>query len=215
MEIYAIKYAESTLQESLAFYGGSPDKRIPISFAVYLVTDGERKILVDAGCETMPNFVMQDFVSPVSVLEDLGFYADEITDVVITHAHHDHIHAIGHYKNATVHITKAEYDDGKNYIPESMHVHTFEGEYFLAPQMKIVEWGGHSKGSAIVEFLFDGLTLVLAGDECYTDDNIKKKIPTGTFFDRKKARKFVEEFSKYGYEVHTCHDVSIKTGRIV
>ena len=81
--------------------------------------------------------------------------------------------------------------------------------------MKIVEWNGHSKGSAIVEILLDDLTHVLAGDECYTDDNIKKKIPTGTFFDRKKARKFVEEFSKDGYVVHTCHDISLKTEKVI
>ena len=215
MRLYVIKYAESTLQESLIFDGGNPDKNRPISFAVYLVTDGDRKILVDTGCETMPGFVMRDFVTPVSVLESLGFSAEEITDVVITHAHHDHIEAIKHFKNAVVHITDAEYQDGKVYIPKDMRVHTFEGKYYLTPSVTIIEWGGHSKGSAIVEILIDDLTVVLAGDECYTNENIENKTPTGSFFDKKKARKFVQEFSKDGYAVHTCHDISLKTERMI
>lgn len=215
MRVYVIKYAESTLQESLIFDGGNPNKNRPISFAVYLVTDGDRKILVDTGCETMPGFVMSDFVTPVSVLESLGFSAEEITDVIITHAHHDHIHAIGYYKNATVHITEAEYQNGKGYIPKDMTVHTFEGEYFLTPSVTVIEWGGHSKGSAIVEILIDDLTVVLAGDECYTNENIEKQIPTGTFHNKQKAKSFVEEFSKDGYEVHTCHDISLKTEKVI
>lgn len=210
IELFCIKYADSTLREDLALLGGSADKKIPITFCVYLIKTDGRNILVDAGCDNMPGFVMRKFFSPAFLLRQLDITSDEIDDVIITHAHHDHIEAIGHYKNATVHITSAEYELGKGYLSEKTNVHTFDGEFSLTPCVKIVEWGGHSKGSAIVEILFDDMTLVLAGDECYTNENIEKKIPTGTFFDKKKAKKFVTEFSKDGYEVHTCHDSSIK-----
>ena len=214
IELFCIKYAESTLREDLALLGGSADKQIPITFCVYLIKADDRNILVDAGCDTMPGFVMRKFFSPAFLLRQLDITSDEIDDVVITHAHHDHIEAINHFKNATVHITKSEYENGKGYIPEKMRVNTFEGEFLIAPCVKIVEWGGHSKGSAIVEILFDDLTVVLAGDECYTNENIEKRIPTGSFFDKKKARKFVQEFSKDGYVVHTCHDKSLKTEKV-
>ena len=214
MELFCIKYADSTLREDLALLGGSAEKEIPITFAVYLLKVGGRNILVDAGCDTMPGFVMRNFFSPAFLLRQLDVTADEIDDVIITHAHHDHIEAIGHFKNATVHITKSEYESGKGYIPEKMRVNTFEGEFLIAPCVKIVEWGGHSKGSAIVEILFDDMTLVLAGDECYTNENVEKRIPTGTSVNPEKSRSFIEKYSDPKYRVMTCHDRSLKTAKV-
>ena len=77
--------------------------------------------------------------------------ADDITDLVITHAHHDHIAATTHFKNATLHISEAEYNRGKRYIPSDMQLHIFRGSFNLTEQIKIVEWGGHSIGSSYVE----------------------------------------------------------------
>ena len=213
IELFCIKYAESTLREDLALLGGSADKQIPITFCVYLIKADDRNILVDAGCDTMPGFVMRKFFSPAFLLRQLDITSDEIDDVVITHAHHDHIEAINHFKNATVHITSAEYELGKRHIPEEMAVHTFDGEFSLTPCVRVVEWGGHSKGSAIVEILIDDLTVVLAGDECYTNENIEKKIPTGTSENPEKSREFVEKYS--GQRVFTCHDKILKTEKVI
>jgi hypothetical protein len=56
---------------------------------------------------------------------------------------------------------------------------------------------------------------VLAGDECYTMDNITQKRPTGSFVDPVKAMEFVETYSKRPYRVLTCHDISLKTEKII
>lgn len=215
IELFCIKYADSTLRENLAFLGGSADKKIPITFCVYLIKVGGRNILVDAGCDNMPGFVMRNFFSPAFLLRQFDVTADEIDDVIITHAHHDHIEAVNHFKNATVHITNTEYQRAKSYISDDMTVHAFDGECLVASGVRVLEWKGHSKGSAIVLLLLDDFTVVLCGDECYTNENIEKRIPTGTFFDKKKARKFVQEFSKDEYVVHTCHDKSLKTEKVI
>ena len=85
LSLYCLKYAESVLPENMVFIDGSKEKTIPISFAVYLIKSGNRNILVDAGCDTMPGFIMKKFYSPVFVLKKAGLSADEITDVIITH----------------------------------------------------------------------------------------------------------------------------------
>ena len=203
------------MPENMVFMGGDGKRKLPISFVLYLIKIGDRNILIDAGCDTMPGFVMKKHYSPSFVVREADVTADEITDVIITHSHHDHIEAIKHFKNATVHISDSEYEKGKRYIPESLSVNLFEGEYEIDENVKIVEVGGHSKGSCVVEIETDDSIIVLAGDECYSNANISKKIPTGAYFDKEKAVGFVEKYSGKEYSVLTSHDISLKTNKII
>lgn len=215
LSVYCLKYAESVLSESMVFNGGRATKHIPISFSVYLIKSGNRNILVDAGCDTMPGFIMKKFYSPAFVLRQVGLSADEITDVIITHSHHDHIEAVKHFRNATIHITEEEYLNGKKYISNNMSVNIFKEEYIIDPQIKVIEWGGHSAGSAIVEITDNDITHILAGDECYVNDCIVRKIPTGSYYNLDKSCEFIEKYSNRKYRVYTCHDMSLKTERII
>lgn len=215
LSVYCVKYAESVLPESMVFDGGSPEKQIPISFAIYLIKTYKRNILVDAGCNTMPGFDMKKFCSPAFALRQLGLSADDITDVIITHAHHDHIEAVKCYKDAVIYISKSEYENGKKYIPDSFKVLTFEDEYRITSQVRIIEIGGHSKGSSIVEITTEDGVYIIAGDECYTNTNVKKKICTGAYFCKEKSAQFIRKYSDKIYHVHTCHDISLKTERII
>ena len=211
IELFCIKYADSTLRESLAFLGGSAEKEIPITFAVYLLKADGRNILVDAGCDNMPGFVMRNFFSPAFLLRQLDVTADEIDDVIITHAHHDHIEAIDHFKNATVHITKPELERAGRYPLKNTKV--IEEDFYIADKVKIVRIGGHSIGSVIVEIETENGTAILCGDECYTNENIEKKIPTGTTENAEKSREFVEKYSRR--KVFTCHDKTLKTEKVI
>lgn len=215
LSLYCLKYAESVLPEIMAFKGGSKEKQIPISFAFYLIKTKDKNILVDVGCDTMPDFDMKKFYSPAFVLRQFGLSAEDITDVIITHAHHDHIEAINYFKNAVVHISSSEYEDGKKYIPDNMPVNIFKENYIIDRQIKIIKWGGHSVGSAIVEITAKDAIHILAGDECYINDCLTNKIPTGTYCNLEKSIEFIEEYSNKKYRVHTCHDISLKTERIV
>lgn len=215
ISVYCLKYADSDLAESAVFNGGEAGKKIPITFSVYLIKSGDRNILVDAGCNTMSGFVMKNYFSPVFVLRQFDLAPQDITDVIITHPDHDHIAAVKHFENATVFVTNKEYQRAKYYIPDDFKVFTFDGEYVINPQIKIIEWGGHSKGSAIVEIKLEDKIHILAGDECYTNQNIEKKLPTGAFADIEKAIAFVEKYSDNKYCVHTCHDKSLKAERII
>ena len=63
----------------------------------------------------------------------------------------------------------------------------FEKECCFAPGVKIVEWGGHSQGSSIVEIEGKNVTHMIAGDECYVNDCVKNRIPTGSYHKIKKS----------------------------
>lgn len=179
-----------------------------------LIKDEGRNILVDAGCDIMPGFEMKRHYSPAFVLRTLDLSPDDITDVIITHSHHDHIEALRRFGNAVLHITKKEYENGKNYIPQNMKLNLFDGEYLLG-NVKVTECGGHSEGSAIVEIAKENIIHILAGDECYTDANVETKICTGSYFCKENSLEFIRKYSEEKYNVHTCHDISLKTERII
>ena len=91
MEIFSFKYGESVLPENMIFIRGDKNKTRKIVFNVFLVKTEDKLILVDAGCVTMPGFEMKNFTGSVKALENKGIHPGDITDVIVTHAHHDHI----------------------------------------------------------------------------------------------------------------------------
>lgn len=206
IEIIPIDYGKSVLPESWVFQNGSEDKKLPIIFRVYLLKTENRLILVDAGCETMPGFDMKDFIGSIKALHKIGISPDEITDVIITHAHHDHIECVNYFKNAVIYIQKDEYKTGKGYLAGNLNIRTFDEEMQICCGVKAVKIGGHSKGSAIVEITDNERRTIIAGDECYMRDCLTKQIPTGIAYDLEKSRAFIQKYGKGGYTVLLCHD---------
>ena len=206
IEIIPINYGKSVLPESMIFQNGSDNKFRPIVFMVYLIKTENRLILADAGCETMPGFVMTDFIGTVKALRNIGVKAEEITDLIITHAHHDHIECAKYFKNAVIYIQKDEYESGKGYLAENLNIRTFEEEMLICDGIKAVKIGGHSKGSSIVEIAGTDRTSIIAGDECYMRDCLAKQIPTGISYNSEKSRDFIQKYGVGEYTVFLCHD---------
>ena len=205
-EIIPINYGKSVLPENMIFQNGAEDKVRPIVFMVYLIKTENRLILADAGCETMPGFVMTDFIGPVKALNNIGISPEEITDLIITHAHHDHIECAKYFKNAVIYIQKDEYEAGKGYLSENLDIRTFDEEILICDGIKSVKIGGHSKGSSIVEITDSDKKYIIAGDECYVRECLTKQIPTGVAYDLQKSLAFIQKYGRGEYTVLLCHD---------
>ena len=206
IEIIPINYGKSVLPESWIFQNGAENKVRPIIFVVYLMKTENRLVLVDAGCETMPGFEMTDFIGSIKALNNIGISPEVITDLMITHAHHDHIECAKYFKNAVIYIQKDEYEAGKGYLAENSNIRTFEDELLICAGIKAVKIGGHSKGSSVVEITDGQKQYVIAGDECYVRECIEKQIPPGAPYDPEKSRAFLEKYAKGDYTVLLCHD---------
>lgn len=206
MKIIPIIYGKSTLPEDMVFENGSKERTRPIDFIVYLIKTEGKLILVDAGCDTMPGFVMTDFIGPVEALARHGVKALDITDVIITHSHHDHIECVKYFDKAIIHIQREEYESGKDYIPESFNVNLFDDGYTVCENVNVVKIGGHSQGSCIVEMKAENGIYVITGDECYSRECLEKKIPTGNSFCPEKSKSFIEKYSDDKYIALLCHD---------
>ena len=205
-EIIPIEYGKSVLSEGMIFHNGVDDKFRPIVFMIYLIKTENRLILVDAGCVTMPGFEMTDFIGPVKALGNLNIKPEDITDVIITHSHHDHIECVNEYKNAKIYIQRDEYEMGKPYFAEGMNVCLFDNEKEICQNVKTIKIGGHSKGSCIVEITGNEEKYIIAGDECYLHECLKKRIPTGSSYCPEKSRKFIEKYGNGEYAVLLCHE---------
>ena len=51
---------------------------------------------------------MPNWVSPVRLLGEFGVAATEVTDIVLTHCHFDHMGSVAEFPNAMIHIQKSE-----------------------------------------------------------------------------------------------------------
>ena len=78
MKIVAFQDGTTEITERMAFRGGDKAVKLPIALLFFLIELGERKILVDVGCDTMPGFPLFTFEPPVKVLEAFGITAEGI-----------------------------------------------------------------------------------------------------------------------------------------
>ena len=115
-EIYALKYfgLHSVPVSELAL--GAPGKDTMNMFFMYWLIRGNngKNILVDAGflndLDIFKELNSSFYIRPDSVLRELNIKADEITDIILTHPHWDHIDGVSLFPQAHVWIQKEDYN---------------------------------------------------------------------------------------------------------
>lgn len=86
-----------------------------LPFSFILARQGARNVLIDTGFMKdedgggfSEQFGIPQWISPVRMLAEVGLTADDITDIVVTHCHFDHMGSIGEFPNAQIYIQKSE-----------------------------------------------------------------------------------------------------------
>jgi glyoxylase-like metal-dependent hydrolase (beta-lactamase superfamily II) len=115
-DLFVIEYARSHQQPWVDLVSGMyEDGRVDLPFSFMLAQRGDRNVLIDTGFmqdERSSGFARKfgipNWISPVRMLSEIGVAADRITDIVITHAHFDHMGSIAEFPNAQIIIQKSE-----------------------------------------------------------------------------------------------------------
>lgn len=111
--IYAIRYADSPGDSVADLVMGAPkDEKIDTIFAIWLIRGGGRNILFDSGFHRerwFKEWNIQNYLRPDEAVKLAGVQPEEITDVVISHAHWDHMGGIDLFPKATVWIQEEEF----------------------------------------------------------------------------------------------------------
>jgi glyoxylase-like metal-dependent hydrolase (beta-lactamase superfamily II) len=113
-EVYAIRYAVSpgfAVAELVA--GADPARKIDLPFVIWVLkgSDG-RNILVDAGSYKGPVFTswrLHEAVKPSEAIGKIGLKPEDVTDVIITHIHWDHVGGVDLFPAARVWIQRDEF----------------------------------------------------------------------------------------------------------
>jgi glyoxylase-like metal-dependent hydrolase (beta-lactamase superfamily II) len=116
-EVHVIEFARSKDQHLIDLVNGAPPTEVlDLPFGFVLAQNGERNVLVDtgflnegSGAEFSKKFGIPYWISPVRMLEELGVRAKDVTDIVLSHAHFDHMGSISAFPNARIFMQKKEW----------------------------------------------------------------------------------------------------------
>ena len=212
-EIYALKYfgLHSVPVSELAL--GAPGKDSMNMFFMYWLIRGNngKNILVDAGflkdLDIFKELNSSFYIRPDSVLQELNIKADEITDIIFTHPHWDHIDGVSLFPQAHVWIQKEDYNYfvGQAWQKEGRHGGFYKrdvdslvslniaGKLTLVdgddreiiPGIKVYTGSRHTFNSQYVLVQTGGDKVILASDNIWIYYNLEhmtsSPYPNGTF----------------------------------
>ena len=203
-EVLAVKYGHRVTTRAESYLNfhlyGEPDADLDIDYFFWVIRDGADVILVDTGFapEVGQRRRREGYSTPAEALPGLGIAADDVTAVVITHAHWDHTGNVRQFPRAQLIMTEAEYGFWTSPLAGRRHfaahsepdeiallararaedrVTLFTGGYPLAPGIELTEVGGHTPGQLIVAVTTPDGTTVLASDALHFYEEVERDRP--------------------------------------
>jgi len=204
--IEAIRYGTISQFPVAGLVVGAPeDERLDIAMLFWVIRGDGRSILFDTGFyreSWMERFDITDYIRPDEALRLAGVDADDVTDIIISHTHWDHVGGIDLFPNATIWIQKAEFEyyvgaawqeGGRHGGIDPEDVVTLvrrntEGKLRLLdgddvevlPGIRAYTGGRHTFASQYILVETDP-PYVLASDNCYLYRNLETRSPIPTF----------------------------------
>lgn len=191
--------------------GGPKDVKIDIADAIWLIQGGGHTILFDSGYHRdtfAKRFPTNDYLRPDEAVKLAGVQPEQVTDIVISHAHWDHIGGIDLFPKAQVWIQAEEYryytlaawQPGGNHggidpadVTELVRINT-EGRVHLVngddieifPGIRAYTGARHTYASQYL-CIAGKVPYVLASDNVYLYLNLTSHRASATFSDSDQA----------------------------
>ncbi len=204
--IEAIRYATLPQFPASALVVGAPEtEKLDIAMVFWLLRGGGRTILFDCGFHRpkwLERFPMTDYLRPDEAVRLAGVEPAQVTDVIISHAHWDHMGGIDLFPNATIWIQREEFayytglawqEGGRRggIDPEDIQVLVrlnTEGRVRLIagddreilPGIRAYTGARHTYASQYIR-IGGNPPYVLASDNCYLYRNLEQRAPVATF----------------------------------
>ena len=204
-EIFVLEYARSRNQPVASLLQGAFDEgNIDLPFAFVLARNGPRAVLIDTGFmredggELMAQrFGIAQWISPLRLLEELGVAPGDVSDIVVSHAHYDHMGSIHKFPTAQIYLQKHELLSWVEAMalprrfraltwvlnPEDIHhaLHAAEAHRLTLLQrdtdnvlqgIHVIKWPGHTLGQQFVTVESVSGHFVVSGDCVYCSRNL-------------------------------------------
>jgi glyoxylase-like metal-dependent hydrolase (beta-lactamase superfamily II) len=205
-QLYAIRYAMREARRRDHFIGGDPhDGPMPMDYFAWVALSDGRAVVVDTGftAEVAARRGRTFLRCPVETLRRIGVDPGEVSDVVLTHLHYDHVGNFDRFPKARFHLREPElhYATGR-YMRHKQLSHSFEVEDVVGivrmnyagrvvfhdgvtepwPGIRLHPTGGHSAGLQFVSVATARGRVVLASDVTHFYENMESGRPFTTAF---------------------------------
>ncbi len=204
--IAAIRYATRLQYPVAALVMGAPlDEKLDVPMVIWLLRGGGHTILVDSGSHRgkwFEQFGMTDYLRPDQAVAQAGVKPEDVTDIIITHAHWDHMGGMDLFPRANIWIQRQEF---QYYMDESFQsgggrlgvapedlaefvriaptgrVHFVDGDDIeILPGIRVYTGARHTYASQYVR-VAGTPAFVLASDNCYLYRNLDSHAASATF----------------------------------
>jgi glyoxylase-like metal-dependent hydrolase (beta-lactamase superfamily II) len=189
--------------------GADRERTLEIPVMVWLLkgTNG-RNVLIDAGFyrqKFLDQWKPRDYRTPAAAVEAAGVAPEAITDVIISHAHWDHVDGADLFPKATIWIQRDEY---RYYTGEAWHARNTHGgvdaddmaallkintqgrlrfvegdDQEILPGIRAYTGGRHTWASQFVSARLTSGTAVFTSDNVYLYENLEKRAAIAQTFD--------------------------------
>jgi glyoxylase-like metal-dependent hydrolase (beta-lactamase superfamily II) len=207
-EVYAVRYGTlRNFPTASLLAGADTSRRSDIALSVWLIRrpDG-RNVLLDAGFyreKFMARWKPADYQKPSDAIRALGVGPDDITDIVVSHVHWDHLDGADLFPNARIWLQRAEYE---HYVDSTGHardrtidsldaamlhgmrragrIHLIDGDSQpVMPELTVYTGGRHTFASQFVSVGTAAGLVVLASDNAYLYENLATQTPIAQTLD--------------------------------
>ena len=117
-EVYAVRFATVDSYPTRSLVAGADStRRTPLAFTVWLMRGGGRTVLMDAGFyrdKFIQRWKPVGFMKPSDALAPLGVQPSDVTDIIISHVHWDHLDGADLFPRARIWLQRAEYEHYTN-----------------------------------------------------------------------------------------------------
>jgi glyoxylase-like metal-dependent hydrolase (beta-lactamase superfamily II) len=210
-QVYALRYGTlAQFPAASLIAGADPARRLDIALMVWLIrapsSAGGRTVLMYAGFyreKFITRWKPVDYVRPSTAVERLGIRPDQVTDIIVSHVHWDHLDGADLFPNARIWIQRAEYEHHIDSAgrPRRSTIDSLDAQMLAAlhragrvqlvdgdsieilPGIRVFTGGKHTFASQFATVSTTSGTVVLASDNAYLYENFERKRPIAQTLD--------------------------------